>query len=57
MEMVELVKIVGMVERVEMVEMGEMGELGGKEVQVGPRSTLNILVIFYWNFLLGGSHL
>ena len=22
-----------------------------------PRSTLNILVIFYWNFLLGGSHL
>ena len=21
------------------------------------RSTLNILVIFYWNFLLGGSHL
>ena len=22
-----------------------------------PRSTLNTLVIFYWNFLLGGSHL
>ena len=31
--------------------------LTNQEEVFRPRSTLNILVIFYWNFLLGGSHL
>ena len=30
---------------------------GSSWVRAFPRSTLNKLVIFYWNFLLGGSHL
>ena len=31
--------------------------LRAKRMLLATRSTLNILVIFYWNFLLGGSHL